>query len=164
MFLYLLSPQSAEEVKEIRRDFFTDYLKQGGPELKAHMEASEQHQAEQAKGNSLTPILGNISIPTYGLTLDLVLLFFPANPEDLKEVFDLDFLAKFDLEQLPDIEDYGDEVLGQIQATMQELYGDRMAACMPEDRIQSCMMGVSCLSIEATILFQIPLLHTNSCC
>ena len=68
---------------------------------------------------------------------------FLANPEDLKEVFDLDILAGFDLTKLPDVEDYGDEVLGQIQATMEELYGDRMAACMPEDRIQSCLMGVS---------------------
>ena len=77
-------------------------------------------------------------------------------------MFDLEFLAKFDLEKLPDIEDYGDEVLGQIQATMQELYGDKMAACMPEDRIQACMMGVSSHQINrlrTTILYS----NSSSC-
>ena len=79
--------------------------------------------------------------------LNFAFFYILANPEDLSEVFNLETLADFDLDKLPDIEEYGDEVLGQIQAAMEDLYGDSMAAAMPEDRIQPCLMGVSrCLT------------------
>ena len=81
------------------------------------------------------------------------------NPDDLREVFNLDCLADFDIQKLPDIEDYGDQILGEIQATMEEMYGDSMAAALPEDRIQSCLMGVSYLSLLHHYVFVFFLKH-----
>ena len=136
-------------MKELRRSFFVDYLKQGGPELKAHMEAAEEHQAEQAKGRFLYQTILPHDCPCPSLYNTYLYFFFTisANPDDLSEVFNLETLADFDLDKLPDIEEYGDDVLGQIQAAMEDLYGDSMAAAMPEDRIQPCLMGVSiCLT------------------
>ena len=74
--------------------------------------------------------------------------FYPfLDPDDLNEVFNLEFLENFDLDKLPDVEKIGEKYIGQIQAAMEELYGDEMMAAMPEDRIQPCLMGVSFLPI-----------------
>ena len=97
----------------------------------------------------------------YALFL-IIFSIISANPEDLSEVFNLETLADFDLDKLPDIEEYGDEVLGQIQAAMEDLYGDSMAAAMPEDRIQPCLMGVSeCLSHFITLPFSLIISFTK---
>ena len=111
------------------------------------MEAADAHQAEKEKGNLTAFIqLESFSLSfflKYNLTyMYTISVSIAENPDDLKEVFNLDCLADFDIQKLPDIEDYGDKILGEIQATMEEMYGDSMAAALPEDRIQSCLMGV----------------------
>ena len=73
------------------------------------------------------------------------MFLFTADPDDLTDVYNLDFLEDFDLEKLPDVENWGEKMLGKIQAAMREMYGDDMLAAMPEDRIQPCLMGVSTL-------------------
>ena len=86
-----------------------------------------------------------ISLPLHYSTpfSDIFLSFLFLDPDDLNEVFNLEFLENFDLDKLPDVEKIGEKYIGQIQAAMEELYGDEMMAAMPEDRIQPCLMGVS---------------------
>ena len=93
----------------------------------------------------MTSFYGPIFFQIFLHQLTSFTLIFTADPDDLADVYNLDFLEDFDLEKLPDVEDWGEKMLGKIQAAMREMYGDDMLAAMPEDRIQPCLMGVSTL-------------------
>ena len=55
----------------------------------------------------------------------------------------LDLIKGLDIEQLPDVEKWGEDYIAHLTATMQEMYGEDIMAALPEDRIKPAMQGVS---------------------
>ena len=60
----------------------------------------------------------------------------------MSEVHNLDLIKGLDVENLPDVEKWGDDYIAHLTATMQEMYGEDIMAALPEDRIKPAMQGV----------------------
>ena len=81
----------------------------------------------------------------YTITFTNLLTIPLPDPDDLSEVHDLEMVKQLTIENLPDVEKWGEEHLAKIISTFKEMYGEDLMTAMPEDRIKPAMQGVSIL-------------------
>ena len=66
---------------------------------------------------------------------------------------DLEKLASFDLDQIPDVETLGHDMVRKMQHLMEMHYGHTdISTTLPEDQIQAVIVGVSSSVLHASVL------------